>query len=188
MMMASRLTWIDRLRIERVVWTLDQRLYDIPRESRLAHRREVRENLLSAAQDVGTTAALRNLGTSAQLAAAYLTVEFGDRPRHSWTAAALWAATSMLVVTAVLTDAANGFAAGIIAANPHATGTYHWGGLSLLQGNVTTTAAGGQTTVSGGGLTPAAWVLWIVITVMVGRLWRAPRIWRARRGGWIPRT
>ena len=57
--MAHKLTWSDRLRIERVVWMLDQRLYDIPRESRLAHRREVRLNLLSAAQDIGTRAALR---------------------------------------------------------------------------------------------------------------------------------
>jgi hypothetical protein len=63
------LTWIDRLRIERVVWLLDQRLYDIPRESRIAHRRDVRQNLLAAASDVGTGAALRNLGSSAQLAA-----------------------------------------------------------------------------------------------------------------------
>jgi len=62
----------------------------------------------------------------------------------------------MLVVTAVLTDAANGFAAGIVAASPHATGTYHWGGLSLLQGGVTVQAVGGQTTVSGGGLSPAS--------------------------------
>jgi hypothetical protein len=30
--MANNLTWSDRLRIERVVWMLDQRLYDIPRE------------------------------------------------------------------------------------------------------------------------------------------------------------
>jgi hypothetical protein len=164
---------------------LDQRLYDIPRESRIAHRREVRLNLQSAAHDIGTTAALRNIGTSAQLADGYLAAEFGDRPRHSWVAAALWAATSLLVVTAILTDAANGFAAGIIAANPHATGTYHWGGLSLLQGDVTTTATGGKTTVSGGGLTLAGWVLWAVIAVLVGRLWRAPRTWRAR---WIPRT
>jgi|ERR1035438_2748915 hypothetical protein len=178
--MAHKLTWSDRLRIERVVWMLDQRLYDIPRDSRIAHRREVRLNLLSAAQDIGTRAALRNIGTSAQLADAYTAAEFGDRPRHSWIAAGLWAATSMLVVTAILTDAANGFAAGIIAANPHATGTYHWGGLSLLQGNVTTKAAGGQTTVSGGGLTLAGWVLWVVIAVMVGRLWRAPGTWRAR--------
>ena len=178
--MAHELSWSDRLRIERVVWMLDQRLYDIPRESRIAHRREVRLNLLSAAQDIGTSTALRNIGTSAQLAAAYLAAEFGDRPRHSWLAAGLWAATSLLVVTAVLSDAANGFAAGVIAANPHAAGAYHWGGLTLLQGNVIARAAGGQTTVSGGGLTPAAWVLWVLIAVMVGRLWRAPGIWRAR--------
>ena len=92
--MAHELTWSDRLRIERVVWTLDQRLYGIPRESRLARRREVRLNLLSAAYDIGTGPALRNIGTSAQLADAYLAAEFGDRPRHSWMAAALWAAGS----------------------------------------------------------------------------------------------
>ena len=178
--MTHRLTWLDRMRIERVVWTLDQRLYDIPRNSRIAHRREVRQNLLSAAQDVGTTAALRNIGTTAQLAAAYLAAEFGDRPRHSWIAAALWAAASMLIVTAILADAANGFAAGIVAANPHATGAYHWGGLSLLQGSVTATAVDGHTTVSGGGLSIAGWVLWVVIAVLVGRLWRAPGTWRAR--------
>ena len=108
--MPHKLTWSDRLRIERVVWMLDQRLYDIPRESRIAHRREVRLNLLSAAHDIGTRAALQNIGTSAQLADAYRAAEFGDRPRHSWIAAGVWAATSMLVVTAVLTDAANGFA------------------------------------------------------------------------------
>lgn len=178
--MGDQLTLIDRLRIERVVWTLDQRLYDIPRDSRIAHRREVRQNLLSAAQDIGTGAALRNLGSSAQLAAGYLAAEFGDRPRHSWIAAAVWAATSMLVVSALLTEAANGFAAGIAAANPHATGTYHWGGLWLLQSGVTARAAGGQTAVSGGGLTVAGWVLWVVIAVMVGRLWRASGTWRAR--------
>jgi hypothetical protein len=178
--MAYTLTWLDRLRIERVVWTLDQRLYDIPSNSRIAHRREVRQNLLSAAQDIGTTAALRNIGTSAQLAAAYLAAEFGDRPRHSWMAALIWAATSMLVVTAILADAANGFAAGIAAANPHATATYHWGGLSLLQAGVTAKAADGHMTVSGGGLSIVGWVLWAVIAVMVGRLWRAPGAWRAR--------
>jgi hypothetical protein len=178
--MANTLTWIDRLRIERVVWTLDQRLYDIPHGARIAHRREVRQNLLSAAQEVGTTAALRNIGSTAQLAAAYLAAEFSDRPRHSWTAAGLWAATSMLVVTAVLADAANGFATGISAANPHTTGTYHWGGLSLLQGGVTVKALGGHTTVSGGGLSVAGWALWIVIAVIVGRLWRAPGTWRRR--------
>ena len=178
--MARSLTWFDRLRIERVAWTLDLRLYDIPRAARIAHRRELRQNLLTAARDVGTGAALRNLGNSAQLAAAYLAAEFGDRPRHSWIAAGVWAATSMLVVTAILADAANGFAAGIAAGTPHVTGTFHWGGLSALQDTVTCTAVDGRTTVSGGGLSLVGWAFWLAIAVLVGRLWRAPATWRAR--------
>ena len=178
--MERPLTWFDRLRIERITWTLDQRLYDVPRAARIAHRRELRQNLLTAARDVGTGAALRNVGSSSQLAAAYLAAEFGDRPRHSWTAAGVWAATSMLVVTAVLTDAANGFAAGIAAGTPHATGTFHWSGLSLLQDTVTCTAVNGHTSVTGGGLSLLGWALWLAVAVLVGRLWRAPATRRAR--------
>jgi hypothetical protein len=178
--MARPLTWLDRLRIERITWTLDQRLYDLPRAARIAHRREVRQNLLTAAQDVGTAVAVRNLGTTSRLAAAYLAAEFGDRPRHSWTAAAVWAATSLLVVTAILADAANGFAAGIAAGNPHVTGTFHWGGLSALQSSVTCTAVDGHTSVTGGGLSLLGWALWLAIAVLVGRLWRVPATWRAR--------
>ena len=70
--MSTSISWLDRLRIERVVWMLDQQLYDLPSKSRVAKRREVRENLLTAAHDVGTTEALRNLGTSSQLAHEYL--------------------------------------------------------------------------------------------------------------------
>ena len=40
---------IDRMRIERVVWSLDQRLYDLPRKTRIERRRELRTNLLDAA-------------------------------------------------------------------------------------------------------------------------------------------
>jgi hypothetical protein len=178
--MARPLTWFDRLRIERVTWMVDQRLYDLPRGARIAHRRELRQNLLAAARDVGAGAALRNLGTTSQLAAAYLAAEFGDRPRHSWIASFVWAATSLLVVTAILTDAANGFAAGIAAGSPHATGTFRWGGLTALQDTVTCTAVNGQTTVSGGGLSLLGWGLWLAIAVLVGRLWRVPGTWRAR--------
>ena len=66
--MPHAITWIDRLRIEGTVWALDQRIYDLPRQSRIAKRREVRANLLTAASDVGTSAALRNLGGSRRLA------------------------------------------------------------------------------------------------------------------------
>ena len=176
----ARLTWFDRLRIERVAWTLDQRLYDLPRKARVAHRRELRQNLATAARDIGTSAAIRNLGDSSQLASAYLASEFGDRPRHSWTAAGVWAATSILVATAILADAANGFAAGIAVGNPHVTGTFHWSGLSALQDTVTCTAVNGHTTVTGGGLSLLGWALWLAIAVLVGRLWRAPAVWRAR--------
>ena len=70
--MTHTVTWIDRLRIERVVWALDQRLYDLPRKSRIAKRREVRANLRTAAADIGTANALRNIGNSRQLAGEYL--------------------------------------------------------------------------------------------------------------------
>ena len=59
--MTHSINWIDRLRIERVVWALAQRLYDLPRRSRIAKRREVRENLLTAANDIGASEAMRNL-------------------------------------------------------------------------------------------------------------------------------
>jgi hypothetical protein len=178
--MARPLTWVDRMRIERVTWMLDQRLYDLPRASRIAHRRELRQNLLTAARDVGTSAALRNVGNNSQLAAAYLAAEFGDRPRHSWTAAIVWAATSLLVATAILTDAANGFAAGVSAGSPHVTGTFRWGGLTALQDTVTCTVVDGRTTVEGGGVSLLGWLLWLAIAVLVGRLWRVPGAWRAR--------
>lgn len=60
--MAHDLNHLDRVRIERVVWTLDQRLYDLPRKIRIAHRRELRDNLTAAARVVGVSAALRDIG------------------------------------------------------------------------------------------------------------------------------
>lgn len=166
------LTWMDRLRIERVVWTLDQQLYDLPRRSRVAHRREVRQNLLNAAADVGTGSALRRLGTSRQLAAEYRLAEFGDRPRPAYLTAAIFLLTAQLVFTSLLAEAASAFAAGITAADPHATGTYAWSGIDHLQSSVTYTLVDGRAEWVGGAWTPLAWVLWAAATIVVGRLWR----------------
>src|SRR5437773_1402492 len=85
-------------REERLVWTLDQRLYDLPRASRIAKRREVRANLLEAAADQGARQALRRIGSSSALAREYLGAEFGDRPHHSWIAAAYFAALVPLLL------------------------------------------------------------------------------------------
>ncbi|MGZ4410201.1 MAG: hypothetical protein ACXVHL_36570 [Solirubrobacteraceae bacterium] len=181
--MQHTVTWFDRLRIERVVWALDQRLYDLPRQTRIETRREVRQNLLTGARDVGTTQALRNLGGSTELANEYLSAAFGSRPRHSWTAAALFFVTVPFLALPFLADAANAFASGIIAAHPAATGTYTWGGISHLQSTVTYTFIHGHGTWTGGAFTPLFYILWIGATVLVGRLWRALPAWRRRHAG-----
>lgn len=179
--MTRTLTWIDRLRIERVVWSLDQRLYDLPSKSRVAKRREVRENLRAAAADIGTAAALRNIGNSRRLAAEYRAAEFGDEARPSWIAAGVFFLTAQLFFTAFLSEAAQAFGAGIQAANPGATGTFAWSGISYVQAPVTYTFVHGQGSSVGGAWTPLAWALWAVATVLVGRLWRVVPLWRRRR-------
>ena len=132
--MTHSINWIDRLRIERAVWALDQRLYDLPRRSRIAKRHEVRENLLTAANDIGASEAMRNLGGTRELAAEYRDAEFGEGPRASWVAAATFLLTSQLLFTSLLVN--------------------------------------GRGSSVGGAWTPLAWAIWILATVLVGRLWR----------------
>jgi hypothetical protein len=179
--MPHTMTWLDRMRIERLVWALDQRLYDLPRQSRIAKRREVRENLRAATIDVGTTHALRNLGNSRQLAAEYRAAEYGDEARPAWIVAALFLATGQLFMTAFLSEAASAFGDGIKAANPNASGTFTWSGIRYLQDTVTYTFTNGKGSSVGGAWTPLAWALWIIATVLVGRLWRVASVWRRRR-------
>jgi hypothetical protein len=176
--MSETLSLVDRLRIERVVWTLDQRLYDLPRKSRIAKRREVRENLRVAAADVGTSDAIRNLGNTQRLAAEYRAAEFGDAPRPAWMAAAVFLLTAQLFFTAFLAEATNAFGDGIKAANPAATGTFTWSGLGYVQDTVTYTFVNGRGSSVGGAWTPFAWLLWGIATVCVGRLWRVASLWR----------
>jgi hypothetical protein len=117
-----------------VVWALDHRLYDLPRNSRVAKRRDVRENLLTAAHDIETVDALSHLGTSCQLAA----------------------------------------------------GTFTWTGIRYLQDTVTYTFVNGESSSVGGARMLLAWAIWIITTVLVGRLWRIASIWRCSRspGEW----
>ena len=61
--MSQNISTLDRLRIERAVWSLDSRLQDLPWRSRVAKRRELRANLLDASADVGAPEALRRVGS-----------------------------------------------------------------------------------------------------------------------------
>jgi hypothetical protein len=181
--MRHTVTWFDRLRIGRVVWAIDQRLYDLPRRTRVETRWEVRQDLLTGARDVGTTQVLRNLGGSAELAQEYLSAAFGSGPRHAWMAAALFFVTVPFLALSFFAAAANAFASGIAPADPAATGTSTWGGISHLQSTVTYAFIGGHGTWIGGAFTPLFYILWIVATILVGRLWRALPAWRRRHAG-----
>ena len=172
---------IDRLRIERVVWGLDQRLYDLPRKTRIERRRELRDNLLVAAHDVGTSHALEDLGDSGTLAAEYLDAELGSEPRASWMAASVFLLTAVLLLTSVLFDAADAFGDGILAGNPDAEGSFTWPGIGYLQSEVTYTVADGQQSFVGGAFTPLTYVLLAVGAILVGRLWRVVPRWRRTR-------
>jgi len=177
--MPHSITWLSRLRIERLVWALDQQLYDLPRASRIAKRREVRDNLLAAARDVGTAEALRRLGGSRRLAREYLTAEFGDSPRHSWVAAAYFCTLVPLVLNFAFGETASAYGDGITAVDPHATGVFTWDGVGFLQSAITYTFVDGTSSTVGGAWTPMTYALWLVGTLLAGRLWR---LLPARRG------
>jgi hypothetical protein len=170
--MTHSVNTFDRLRIERLVWSLDQQLYDLPRGSRVAHRREVRANLLTAASDVGVSEALRRVGTSRSLASQFLSAELGDGPRHSWVAAAYFAALVPLALMALLAEAANAYREAVTAASPHATGSFTYHGVAYLQTAVHFVFEGGVATQTGGAFTPVVYVGWAAGTVLCGRLWR----------------
>jgi len=179
--MDNTVNWMDRLRIERAVWLLDQRLYDLPRRSRIAKRREVRENLLAATRDVGASDALHHLGDSRRLADEYLAAEFGDGPRHSWVATAVFAGMVPLLFNWILGEAASAFADGVATANPGATGTFSWRGIRYLQDTVTYSFVDGRSSSVGGAWTPLLWAIWLVGTLLAGRLWRLLPAVRRRR-------
>ena len=121
------------------------------------------------------------MGDRGTLAAEYLDAELGPGPRHSWMAAGLFLFTAVLLLTSVLFDAAHAFGDGILAGNPEASGTFTWPGISYLQTEVTYTVADGDHTFTGGAFSLFTWVLLVLGTVAIGRLWRALPRWRRRR-------
>ena len=181
--MPTNLTLLDRLRIEGRVWALDQQLYDLPRKQRIATRREVRSNVVSAARSVGTRRALTNLGTTKQLAEEYLQAQFGPAPRASWLSAAIFFLTAMLVLTSLLNEAAQAFGNGILAASPHVTGHFSWHGIAYLQTGVEYTLNDGRVDFVGGALAPLSYLLLVLGAVGVGQLWRLLPGWRRDRRG-----
>ncbi|WP_261559897.1 hypothetical protein [Frankia tisae] len=180
--MAASPSTLDRLRIERVVWTMNTRLQDLPRRSRTARRRELRDNLHAAAADVGARQAVRQLGDLRILAAGYLAAEYGELSRRpSWTAAALTLIAVEVVVMLVDHAGRSAFDAGITTAAPDATGTFHWAGIAYLTSDATFTYRDGTHTSVGGAWTPLVYVIMFVGAFVAGRMWRLLAAWQRQR-------
>jgi hypothetical protein len=180
--MTKRPTWMDRLRIERAVWTLDALVQDLPGQSRKAIRREMRANLRAAAVDVGAAQAVRSLGNLRRLAVGYLDAEYGeDRPRPHWRKATFWVLAVEITLLLLAFAGHSSFVAGVEAADPRPDGTYTWDGLTFLgvEGDVTYEAG----TVSSFSITLSLVMLLYLLAALVlgGRLWRLPGAWWRRR-------
>lgn len=170
--MTERISLPDRLWIEKTVWTLDQQLYDLPRQRRISHRRELRTNLMAASRSVGAREAVRQLGGTGHLAADYLDAELGTGPRGSWLWAMVFVTMGLLLGTSLLHDATWAFAQGVLAMDPQASGTFTWPGIDYLQTTVHYTFSDGEVTWTGGAWTPLAYGLFLIGGILVGRLWR----------------
>jgi hypothetical protein len=180
--MDTTLSWLDRLRIERAIWTLDAHVQNLPGRSRKAIRREIRANLRAATAEVGSAQAIRQLGNLRRLAADYLDAEYGDGSRPHWGKAVFWVLAVEAVLLGLLLAGLSAFIAGVEAANPAPSGTYNWDGLSALGIGGTVSYEDGA--FAGISLGFTQWFLCYLLAAVVlgGRLWRLPRAWwRSRR-------
>lgn len=181
--MPENVNLLDRVRIEWAVWSLDQRLYELPRRVRIARRRELRANLLDAVPELGARAAFERLGDSRRLADDYLEAELGPGPRPSWWVAAVVLFAFPLFFFSIGSDVATAFLHGLVAVDPHVTGTFTTTGISGLQSDITYTLVNGEGDYVGGAMTPLCWLLMGTVAVVAGRLWLIPRAWWRRRSG-----
>ena len=132
---------------------------------------------------MGTTQALRRLGSSHQLAGEYLTAQYGAHPRHSWIAAAYVAGCTPLLLNFFMSEQTSGNQAAITSASPHVTGTFTVPGISHLQHAIACTFTDGHASFTGGNWTLTCYALWLAATILAGRLWRLPLAWARRREG-----
>ena len=181
--MGNTVTWIDRLRIERAVWTLDVLAQGLPARTRRAIRNEMRVNLWAAAEEVGAAQAVRRIGNLRRLATDYLEAEYGQNgPRPRWLNAMFWALAVQTVLLGLTFLGHAAFINGVEAANPHPSGTYTWNSLRPLGigGDVMYDDRGvASVSLSFSALLP---LYLLAALILGGRLWRLPAAWWRARG------
>jgi len=172
------LTFVDHLRIERAVWTVDTYLSVLPMRRQREIRRELRANLRASAAQVGSKAAVRNLGSLRRLSYEYLSAEYRGRPWPIPFKGAAWMIITAAFLLTAWTVAVDSFRAGLADAGaPPGTYTVHWP-LFGFGGEITVDSSGGftQHTFT---LSLLVWLAWLLGAFVVGsRLWRViPRWW-----------
>jgi hypothetical protein len=169
------MTLVDRLRIERVLWTVDILIYDIRTRGRRTIRRELRANLQAAAQEMGAGAAIWQLGPLRRLARGYLDAQYGRVPfsRAGWPRSG-GAFVFTVFVEALIFVGLSAFLAGVQAGDPAAHRTYVWNQLSGLgMGTFTARFTRGQLISFEGTLLAWPTLLGLVAALIIGgRLWR----------------
>ncbi len=80
---------------------------------------------------------------------------------------------------------ATAFRAGITAANPHPSGTFHWDGLRYLTSDATFRYVDGGSSSDGGAWTPLVYLLMLTAAIVSGRLWRLVPAFRRHRASSI---
>jgi hypothetical protein len=177
------LSLMDRLRIERVVWTVDAYVQSLPGRSRQAVRRELRANLHRSTAELGASEAIQGLGDLRRLGREYLDAEYGHRPRPHVLHGVLVALAIEAMIVVALIGGFQSFLAGLESGGPPAPGTYVWNSLTALglSGEVTYDANGVSAfSFMVAGIAP----LYVLVGFVVGsRLWRLVPAWLRRVRG-----
>lgn len=165
---------LDRARIEKAVQSYDfwLDLRGAPWRRRRGLRRELRANLLAAAEHIGSREAVDRVGSTRLMAAEALPLR-AERPRWSTGFAVALVAAAVVVLVELL--AALAWVDGVIAADPRSSvsGTMTLFPASSL--SYTEVESGFAFAIAPGWLGP---VVGVVLFILVARPWHA---WRATR-------
>jgi hypothetical protein len=176
----SALTFIDRLRIERAVWTVDAYISILPMRRQREIRRELRANLRASAAQVGAKAAIRNLGSLRRLSYEYLSAEYRGRPWPTPLKGLGWAVVVEVLLVLAWTLTLSAFHDGLAATNPEPGRYTVERPLIGFVSEVTVDSAGDLTEVAFLVSIPVA-LAWVLVAFVVGsRLWRVIPRWRDR--------
>jgi len=184
--MTNTLTWLDLLRIEFAIVRVDVMISALSLERQEEILGELRTNLRAASQQMGSAEAVRRLGGLRRLARSYLDVEHGDQgPRARWLIGILWMFVVEGVLLAVAVAGSQGFVDGVLATDPHASGTYAWHVLAPAAPSANFVFSDGRLdsfglTFSAPTFAVAAAALGAAALAIGARAWRSLPQWRHR--------